>query len=47
VQELWVLIQDDQESESLRDTSDQDGQLHMLLSQEALAVGGDSKTLKF
>jgi hypothetical protein len=47
VQELWELLQVDQELDSFSDGFESDNQLHMLLSQEALALGENSKTLKF
>jgi hypothetical protein len=47
VQELWDLLQFDQDSELFGAEVEQDAQLNLILSKEAVSVGGTSKTLKF
>jgi hypothetical protein len=47
VQELWELLQVDQEIDSFSECSESDYQVHMLLSKEVVAMGGTSRTLKF
>jgi hypothetical protein len=47
VQELWEMLQWDQGLDTASESSNTEHQLHLVLSQEALALGGSSKALKF
>jgi hypothetical protein len=47
VQELWDLLQLDQESEVVSEDAEQEVQLNLILSREAVSAGGTSKTLEF
>jgi hypothetical protein len=47
VQELWDLLQLDQESEVVSEDGEQEVQLNLILSREAVSASGTSKTLKF
>jgi hypothetical protein len=47
LQELWELLQVDQEIVPVGECSEFEYQVHMLLSKEAVAMGGTSRTLKF
>jgi hypothetical protein len=47
VQELWDMLQPEVESAEMIDASDQEAELNYLLSQEAVVVGGTTKSLKF
>lgn len=47
VQELWELLQVDVDLDSISDLGDTDSQLILLLSQEAVTSGSNSRTLKF
>jgi hypothetical protein len=47
VQEIWDLFQMEEEFDSQSICSDQESQINLILSKEAISPGGASRTLKF